>query len=428
MSSLGPRPVENGESGRHHLSGEATAMARRHSMPFELAALVVNEPAHWMQRLANYEDAQEVTTAAVSQIKHYEERYGVSRDWDMMRIYLGGALIVQSRANSDMAAEVLVGASDVHLMMKEIGDFLAHAVASDSMDHLEMRAIIAKVTDGLVGIHGEEWMQQTFADFVDAHSNSVMVSSVFGAEWQTEAVIKTPPEPEITTIAAARERCTIPPWDTLEALIEWEEVWPEDTAIEERTDIILQFGRLMHEAFSPPNVERKAAEGVKLFIKQRQSGRAGDVWDDLRFIVISGLYSRDEHTLGRTLTRNMDKPQMMAFVAQFLLESGSDAHAMDILNDFPDTNLYGEMLAIGEWSDRAAIDALIEDITIVTPKTTRKHEPKRQLGAAQGLHKVFAARAVKDPAWEERAEIMRKRAALLERQIRIGYIKSNRKK
>jgi hypothetical protein len=198
---------------------------------------------------------------------------------------------------------------------------------------------------------------------------------------------------------------------------------------ETRTRVVAIVGVQLHGTIAGGEIARKNAEAIKAFIAEQQADQGGDAWDQLRFITALTLYDRDGAKFGRIIARAMDDPEMMAMVVYALLERQREQDAMEVMHDIPDAKIVGKMLELGEWSDPAAMAAMIEDITVAGPKTKLKHDPQLRLGVAQGLHELYAERVNRGQTeWTDQAETMRKRVQLIERQIVSGYIRAPRKK
>lgn len=411
---LGPRPREDRDFVRDAAKKLAAEIfAERVGAPVEVAVHIVDEPNIWIERISRDDEPDVAVDTVKARLEELEGIYGESPDWDHMRLYTATSLIAMSRAHIERAVGLLADVKDVPLALDKTGKFLMHM--------LENKKDMGVLEAGLI-------MDKLLVRLRALHSSEALTGALSRLPSPLLKLLTDRSEAELLSVETARDVYFSAPWDELEALAGNKPLWPDDMTEDDQIRTVLRYGSLFHRTFSWPEVLRKDAEALKAYVGERQAGREGDVWDRLRFLAVSGLYARSQDKLARSVARSME-PQMMAMVVFALLEDKNDALAMDLMYDIPDSVMFGKMLAIGEWSDRRAIEAIIEDLTFVaSPRETRKHDPAHRLGTAQGVYEVYAERAEDDDVWVDLAEVMGRRVELLKRQIQIGYIKAPARK
>jgi|GEM_PF-6515071 len=433
MSPEGPRPGEGGEFDGLPPEVDVGNFVRRHGVTAAEAKAIMMKPIDWLTRLAEDEDPASVIPEAETRLAELEERFGPADDWDIMRAGLAQGLISFNHEHVEYAMAVLAKVTDVTKAVHFMEDYVFEAARAGVFSPSEVMNILLAMQAAFEGAgRGEEFIRVHKA--MSYRPDSDALDRIRAAHTARVRQQKPAPAPQVAprevSYEEAQEHHPSAPWAELDVLMYQDDHWPEAMPVADRTRIIVDFGVQLHNTVGGTKIERKNAEGIKSLIAERQDGRSGEAWDRLRFLAAFGLYEHPEGAkFGRIITRSMDEPEMMAMIVHALLEGQRQRDAMDVMQDIPDAKVFGKMLALGEWPDRAAITALIEDVTVVTSRTIKKHDPQFRLGVAQGLHEHYTFRGAEgDEASAAHAETMRKRVELLQRQISVGYIKSVRKK
>lgn len=356
-----------------------------------------------------------------------EEEHGHDDHWDRARLAIAESFIVMGEFVR--AADILSHTYNTEVVLEQAVAIVIREIRRGRLDP----DVVFIFSDVMYRAYeragkGEEFTAVGFSNLsqylvanvepTNRAKLKVKITDQFGAAPDVD-----PAAPRELSFSEASEYYFYAPWADLDPLAKATEKWPEDMGEDERLKFVVDFGIRLHETVEDTEIDRKTAEALKAFIADKQAGRSGEAWDVLRFISAVKMYDRNGAKFGRIFARSMDDQEMSAMVAYALLERKRDADAMDVLQDMRDKKLHGKILALGDWQNPAEIADLIEDLTQVTPKTRKKYDPKLRLGVAQGVHAVYARRVEEgDTSWAEQAEEMRKRAALLERQIAIGYI------
>ena len=437
-----PKGPHNPEGGPRYRKQEADIrdLGERFGIPPDEAEALLLSPMHWMERMKPGNDESEAVHAEViATTDYFENAHGPAQYWDDLRIAMAAAFIATSQL--ERAVELLVRAHDTVAAIDHASQALVRAVRQGNLG----QSAIFEFSELMDDRYARAGRRVEFVQASLAGLGQFVTSELLGGDAKTAPTFKAPqqrkpsgptkkstdklePIPEVPYDAAV-ELYPHAPWVDLGMLVDEGDYWPDDMGVEARLRLIVDFGVRLSDAVADEKIERKKAEAIKAFIAERQDGRGGEAWDRLRLMAALGMYDRGGAKFGRILARSMDDPEMMAMVVHALIERERDADAMDVMQDIPDPKIFGKMLALGMWQDRAAIQALIEDLTVAGPKTQLKHDPQLRLGVAQGLHELYAGRAAEgDATWADEAEKMRKRAELLQRQIENGYIKAPRKK
>ena len=385
-----------------------------------------------MTRLARGENPAEITVFVMQRLETLALRFGPSADWDDMRVAFAQALIALNEV--PLAARLLTGVSEIGPAMDTLTNFTVRAIREGDLPVLALHTIGIEVQNAFYAAgRGDEFLAETIAGLAEVDDGLAVLSEtatgVMRAPRRSSDLAGGPQGGSATEFEAvtdfetAAQRFPRAPWHELITLATTDEQWPEAMDADTRRTIVIDFGRLLHAALDTPKVERKPAEAIKATINNHQGDREGEAWDRMRFIAALGLYDADAANFGRVMARSMRDPEMMAMVVHALIDRGHERRAMEVMEDIPEPKVYGKMLLLGDWPDRAAIDLLIEEITHVTPKTIKKYDPALRVGVAEGIVDLHRSREE-----HERADLMQKRVDLLRRQITTGYIKPAKKK
>lgn len=394
---------------------EIAQMSERLGLSTDKVEEIALEPMQWVEQLQD-DTVQEVVAKAIHKIEGYEETFGRGVDWDAMRLALAKMVVVRDSQQAAMAADIIIPVNSLLPALDNFTSFLSQAVArgrfSDERAYAIMDAVVNKLYTQYGVTNSLELLQELTGGARDV-LNPILSAMTDAAEFS----------PKIHTIEKARQFWGSAPWEDIEELLSYDEIWPEAMQANDRQQAAIAFGKTVHTAFSGSELTRKNVEAIKEHLKVAQDGRDDEVWDYLRFFVVVGLYDRGHDNFARGVVRTMN-PEKVERVIAFLITDGNEQRAMGVLADMSDPITYGKLLTFDGWSDRAAMDGLIEDITFVaSPKAVRKYDPQLRLGTAKGVAAVYAERSAEQPEWIEPAEVMAKRVELLERQIHSGYIK-----
>jgi hypothetical protein len=391
------------------------------------AKTVWNLPITWRARLEHDNfSADEVHQEVLKTVGELKGQYGESDYWDRMLLAMAESFIASSEF--EKASELLARADNLEVVVERAVAIVTGSVRRGSLGPESVTAFTNAMFNAFYQAGRIE--ELSGAGFADLNRRLEVAfeptSAAFLRVSATDLGEKPDFEPELQPEISYEEAIEIyphAPWQELGPLADNDQKWPEEMDVEKRFRVVVDFGVMLHETVEDTEVDRKAAEALKAFIEEGQAGRGGEAWDIMRFIAAVKLYDRNGARFGRIFARNMDDQEMSAMVAYALLERKRDSDAMAVLEDLRDKELHGRMLVLGEWQEPEKVAALIEDLTQVTPRTRRKHDPQLRLGVARGVHAVYAS-FVEEGAttWADRAEVMRKRAELLARQINMKYI------
>lgn len=410
----------------------AEEVAERNNMSIQQARMAIGLPVTWLIHLEQGFDHLDVLAEIEEQIAYYETNFGESHDWDDLRV-VAMRIFVRVR-NFNYAASVLAGVKDVGHSLECYLDVLHKEVVSGQLTMSDLMTLSAAVRKSFLDAgKGQVYMSEGrdilagavpegLLHIYDASGEMVELSQ--GDSIQEWVEIHEPYTPRAF-------------WNEIAEIVEGDDNWPVETHRIARQKVGYIFARSQDKIFSQSKPQRKDVEALKEEIALAESETPCLAMDYFRFVAALSLYDRGAPNFGRGMARAMTDPEMMAMVCHALIERGRDRDATDVWEDIPDYVLQGRMLAAGEWQDQAAIAALIQDITYATVKNSRRYEPARRIGIADGLCEQYSynaqqAQAINDaPAaakWQEQAGTMAKRAALLRQQELAGFIKARVKK
>lgn len=421
---MSERRRQGQESGRFRSEEVEELCAEFGMLPHEAKAFLHMHVALAARLDYDRTQAQDVCDELNVILDGLEEKHGKSDYWDRARYTIASKLIFIGEY--DLVADLVVRINNLESALEGVENKVVKGVKAGKLDE----SVIFLLTNAVAAAFRDVSREDELADvgftleyFLQLLEPSNADLLGVQATERDEAPFVATPLPEVS-YEEAREQYWHAPWEELGPLADSPEKWPEGIELPDRFKLVAAFGVRLHETVGVADeIDRKAAEALKAFIAEKQSGREGEAWDVMRFVAAVKLYDRGGAKFGRIFARSMDDEKMSAMVVHALLERKRDEDAMAVLDDLRDKELHGKMLVLGEWQDPDKIAALIEDLTFVTPRTRQKHDPLLRLGVARGIHEHYAARAEEDPEqWAEKAEIMRKRAVLLDRQITIGYI------
>jgi hypothetical protein len=411
-------------------------IASTHNMSLEEARGTQLLPQTWMARMtyADAEGLRDIATEAQTHIAQYEATYGPHQDWDDMRIVTAHALLALHAW--DEAAELLVGVSDIAAMAKRLIAFLMDGLRAGAYTDQETIQINWLIQNAFIA-HGRE------LEFMRAGRNVViqfgpdpMSNAGAFADAAVEKAAGESVDPVADWADIERQQHPRAMWDEIVTIIHDDSLWPEDTDLTRRRVIAGHFAERQHNILAP-KVARKEIENLKTDLKDLEAALPGAVWDHFRFLTALSLFDVGEPNFGRGMARAMTDETMIGTVCFALAKSGRDREALATAYEIRTPQLFAKVVYTAEWADRAPIDALLEDMTHVTPTTRRKYDPVMRLGVAQGLAELFETRAQEAVAaedetsaadWRTRAQTMQARASLLQWQIDRRYISAPGKK
>lgn len=442
-----PPSPEHGMPPYAGFDADVVRMSKQYGMSRTEVIAVIEQPYEWIQRLADPDNVDTVVAEVTSELARYEATYGPSEDWDITRSAMVAPFIAVGRLQE--AAVLTVDARDItktiegaiqiirhHHRTGEIGEETIDRFYDALMGEFESRGRGKELLEVLTHIHNQH-----------SHRRAEMISTVIEmfamprftppkteSEPEIELELEIALEPEALTTDTAREVYTRASWDDITAITD--EHWPDDIDEAGRRGTINRFASYQHTMLDGNKIERKNVEALKAFLRERAQAAPAAVWDHLRFAAAMSLYAAHTPNFGRGMARAMDDPVLMGAVVHALIDNGRDKEAMDVVNDIPYYPTRAKVLYTGEWQDRAAVEALLEDITHATQKTHRKYDPGLRVGIAVGLQELFAFNAdsaavannpTESARWQAEADKMASRVALLQRQIASGFIRPPKK-
>lgn len=417
------------------LPDDLSSLMRRHGMSPEEAFALNSEPVTLMRQLLEGDDIDDVVVEIHKKIDYYNRTYGPSPDWDKLHVEAAFALFLMERP--DDAIALLVGVEDIASMIDAYTAFFSMSLNSGGFTSKDVFTIGLKLKEALIAAgRGQEYMRHAFT-YLDNLSSEQREQYAEVVSAHLDGLVDDGTEDEPAWLETKKLLYNVASWPELTEILQEDSYWPDGASRAERRAVVAHFAMLQHHMLVPSKIERKSTEMVKAFVREQEQQRASAVWDRFKFVAAISLYEHNQPNFGRSMTHTMTDPEMIAMVCFALLEHGKDKEALEAAYEIPDVALFGKMLYVGEWTDRAAIDDLLEDITHATVKNNRKYDPNLRVGVAEGLYDLFITRQQEAEAagdqqvaseWQARAAEMQARVTLLRKQISIKFIAAPRKR
>jgi len=389
-------------------------VAQTHGMTEEQAAELLAMPLTLVTELVEEtRPLDDVVQDAHLIIAAYEEAYGPHADWDELRYTMGYALVGMGKPTQGV--DFLGKVMDIRKMALRLAEFLKDGVREQAFMPEEINIVYFLLQREFERNGRGEEFAELGTPLFGGHpktNQEAEAARAISTEWAWQEEIKFP----------------LAMWQSIMALLEKDDIWQEMT-LEQRRQVAVHFAG--HQQDMHSSKARKTVENFKECMQLQEAQLPGPLWDHFRMTAALGLYIVGLPNFGRGVARSITDETMAGRLCFALVESGREREAFEVAEEIPSADVFAQVVYQAEWSDRTRIEALLTDMTVVTPNSRRKYDPARRLGVAEGLLALFdvnlhEAEESGDEAlaahWREQARIMDGRVKLLQRQIEMRYI------